>query len=101
MTADHNVIDPYQSGQRADRENDWQRRKTGGQKRQTDDVGFARAPIAVKQRGGAFPIDVPRTMDCAALSNDQISHLAWGDCSQTVAPDKRFINPASRQLYII
>ena len=75
MAADHDVIDPDQTGQRADGENDRQRRKSGRQKCQANDIGLARAPVAIKQRGRAFPIDVARAMHRTALGDDQISHL--------------------------
>src|SRR5438045_232575 len=93
MAADDNIIDSYQTGQRADRENDRQRRKTGGQEGQTDDVGLACSPVAVKQCCGTLPIDVPRAMNRAALGNNQISHLAWDDSSSAGISDKRFIQP--------
>src|SRR4029077_16672243 len=86
MTADNDVIDSDQTGERADRENDRQGRESCGQKRQTNDVGFARTPVAIEQRGGPFPIHVARTMDRATLRNDQISHFAWGDCSLGLPP---------------
>src|SRR5437660_7425712 len=81
MAADHNVIDPDQTGQRTDRQDDRQRRKSGRQERKTDHIGLARAPVPVKERGGAFPIDIAWAMHRAALGNNQIGHLAWDDCS--------------------
>ena len=63
MATDHDVIDADQAGQRADRENDRQRRKSRREKREPDDVGLARAPVAVKQRGRAFPIHIARPLN--------------------------------------
>ena len=51
--------------------------KTGGEKREADDIGFARAPVAIEKRGGALPIDIARAMHTTGLSEDQISHRAW------------------------
>ena len=50
MTADNDVIDADQPGERTNGQDDRQRRKPGGDKRQTNDVRLARAPIAVEQR---------------------------------------------------
>src|SRR4029077_13409588 len=71
------VIDSDQTGEHADGKNDWQRRKSRGEKRQPDHIGFARAPIAVEQRGCAFPINIARPMHRAALGDNQVSHRKW------------------------
>src|SRR4029077_15489112 len=62
MTADNNVIDAYQPGERTNGKDDRQRRKSGGDKRQTNYVRLAGAPIAVEQGGRAFPIQIARPM---------------------------------------
>src|SRR5437660_4844886 len=62
MTANDCVIDPDQTGKRANGKDDWQRCKSGGDKRQTNHVRLAGAPIAVEQRPGAFPIQIARPM---------------------------------------
>ena len=66
MGADDDVVEADDRGEQADREDDRHGRKAGGDKGEADDVRLARAPIAVKQRGGALPIDVARAMDCRA-----------------------------------
>src|SRR6266480_131485 len=60
MPADNRVIDADQSSKGANSQYDWQRRKPGSHKRQTNDVRFAGAPIAVEQGGGAFPVQIAR-----------------------------------------
>src|SRR6266446_9585820 len=62
MTANDCVIDPDQTGKRANGKDDRQRGKSGGDKRQTNHVRLAGAPIAVEQRPGAFPIQIARPM---------------------------------------
>ncbi len=60
MGADDDVVVGHHRGQHADRENDRQRRKAGGDESEADDIGLARAPVAVEQGGGALPIDIAR-----------------------------------------
>src|ERR1043165_5031671 len=43
-------------------DDDRQGRITGGDEGQTDDIGLARAPVAVEQGGSAFPVHVARTV---------------------------------------
>src|SRR5437762_9983931 len=62
MTADDNVIDADQPRESANGQDDWQRRKSGGDKRQTNDVRLAGAPIAVEQCGGSFPVQIARSV---------------------------------------
>src|SRR2546423_662504 len=62
-TANDHVIDPDQSGQHAHRGDQPERRVTSDGKRETNDVRFARSPIAVQNRGGAFPIDIARSLN--------------------------------------
>src|SRR5213596_188455 len=62
MTADDNVIDADQPPHCANGQDDWQRRKSGGDKRQTNDVRLAGAPIAVEQCGGSFPVQIARSV---------------------------------------
>ncbi len=70
IPADNRIVNSDQTGESADRENDWQRRKPGGEESETDDISFARAPITIEQRGGAFPIDIPWAMCPRTVSND-------------------------------
>ena len=69
MPADDRIIDSHQTSERADRQDDWQRRKPGGDKRQPDDIRLARAPIAVEERRRPLPIHVAWTM-CGGLSEN-------------------------------
>src|SRR6185312_5705640 len=82
MAADNDVINPDQPGNRANREDDWQRRKSGREKSETDDVGFARAPVAVEQRRRAFPINIARPMHAGRLPKQGFRHFLGGtfDC---------------------
>ena len=70
MRADDDVVVGDDRGQHADRQDDRQRRKAGRDEGEADDVGLARAPIAVEQRGGALPIDVARTMDASGAARE-------------------------------
>ena len=67
MFANRDVIVTNDSSQRADRENNRERRKAGDKKCRADDVRFARPPISVKKGGGTFPIDIARAMDSGAI----------------------------------
>src|SRR5438132_5050382 len=62
MTANDRVIDADQTRERANGKNNRQRRKSGGDKRQTNYVGLAGAPIAVEQGARALPIQIARPM---------------------------------------
>jgi hypothetical protein len=61
--ADPNVIQTDQCREHADGEHKPKRTVHRQRKRDTDDVGFARAPIAIQQGGRAFPIDIARTLN--------------------------------------
>src|SRR5437762_60700 len=83
-TNDH-VIDPDQRGQDAHRCDQPKRCVTSDGKREPDDVGFASAPVAVKNRGRALPIDITRSLDVSwyqlvstqneARSRDEAPHF--------------------------
>src|SRR5437867_12757917 len=62
MPADDRVIDADQAGERANSQDDRQRRKSRGNKCETNYVRFACTPIAIKQCGGTFPIQITRPM---------------------------------------
>src|SRR5260370_18179000 len=62
IAADDSVVDSHKSREHANREDDRERRKTRGEKSKADDIGFARAPVTVKQRGRTLPIQVARTV---------------------------------------
>ena len=62
IPADDGVVVTDDGSQRADGEDDRERGKARGDEGETDDVGLARAPIAIKQSGGALPIDVAGAM---------------------------------------
>src|SRR5256885_9857027 len=63
MGADDNVIETHDCREGAYGENDRERCETSRDKRQPEHIGLAGTPIAVKQRGGAPPINVARPMD--------------------------------------
>ena len=91
MAANDDVVNPDQPGHGADREDDRQRGKARGEERQTDDVGLACAPVAVEQRGGAFPVDVARPMPAGASMNDSAMNCAGGSNRCIVARGKWFL----------
>src|SRR5256714_10729766 len=62
-TADDHVIDPDERGQHAHRGDEPKRGVTGDGKGETDDVGFARSPVAVQNRPRALPIDIARSLN--------------------------------------
>src|SRR5437660_7939943 len=79
MTADNYVIDPHQTGEGAHGKNDRQRRKSGGDKRQTDHVRLAGAPIAVEQGARALPIQIARSMHARTrVENNILNQLRHG-----------------------
>ena len=59
--ADDHVVEPDERGEHAHRGDQPERRVPGDRESKADDVGFARAPIAVKNRRRALPIHI-----CAA-----------------------------------
>ena len=63
QAADDHVVDPDERGQHAHQRDQPERSVAGDGKRKTDDVGLARAPVAVKNRGRAFPVDIARTLN--------------------------------------
>ncbi len=82
VSANDGVIDSDQTGEHADGKDNRQRRKPGCEKCEPNHVGLARAPVAVQQRGRAFPINIARPMHRAALGDNQVSHRKWKpDCS--------------------
>src|SRR5437868_85324 len=62
-TADHHVVETDQRGQHAHRRDKPKRSVASDRKRETDDVGFARAPVAVQNRRRALPIDIARPLN--------------------------------------
>ena len=85
MGADNNVVVPHHRGENANSENDWQGRKTCGDESETDHIRFARAPVAIEQRGGPFPIDIPWAMH-AWVTEMFRSAIALGVDSSSRAP---------------
>src|SRR5207248_9287080 len=76
-TANDQVVDPDESSKHAHRGDQPERSVTGNSEGEADDVGFARAPIAVQNRGRAFPIDVARTLNVGCnQSLTSMRHLA-------------------------
>src|SRR5262249_27772446 len=62
MFADQNVVVADEGREGADSDDDGQGSIAGRHKSQSDDIGFARAPVAVEQSSGALPIDIPWTV---------------------------------------
>ena len=85
MGADDDVVVGHHRGQHADRENDRQRRKAGGDESEADDVGLARAPVAVEQRRGALPIDIARPMNGGGIEG-RSSHQQFRQVRRTLLP---------------
>ena len=63
QAADHDIVQTDQRGQDAHRGDEPERRVTRDGKRKADYVRFTRAPIAVQNRGGPFPIDIARPLN--------------------------------------
>ncbi len=61
--ADDHVIDADERGENAHRRDEPERGIAGDGKGEADDVGFARAPVAVKNRGRARNIDIARALN--------------------------------------
>ena len=61
--ADDDVVDPDERGQNAHRGDQPERRVAADGKSQADDVGFARAPVAVQNRGRARHIYIARSLN--------------------------------------
>src|SRR5436190_2182013 len=89
-TANDHVIDADQRGQHAHRRDQPKRRVTRDRKCETDDIGLARAPVAVQNGRRAFPIDIARTFNVGwyqlinstqneAHSRDEALHFAESD----------------------
>jgi hypothetical protein len=62
MPANDDVIIADETGQSANGQDDRERGVLRGEESRADDIGFAGAPIAVKQGGGASPTDVAGPM---------------------------------------
>src|SRR5437879_3544944 len=84
--ADDHVVDPDKRGQHAHRSDQPKGRITADCKREADDIGFARPPIAVQNRGRARNIDIARTFNASwyqffysneAASRDEAPHFCW------------------------
>src|SRR2546429_5164301 len=63
QAADDHIVEADECGQHAHRRDQPERRVTGNCKSQTNDVGLARPPIAVKNRRRALPIDIARSLN--------------------------------------
>src|SRR2546423_10145425 len=84
-TDDH-VIDPNQRDEHAHKGDEPERGVVGDGEGEADDIGFARAPIAVKNRSRARHIDIARSLNvgCYQLiwtqtrrpSRDEAPHLS-------------------------
>src|SRR5437879_2641757 len=68
-TADDHVVEPDERSEHAHRRDEPERSVTGNSKGEPNDIGFARAPVTVKNGGGARNIDVARTLN---VSRDQL-----------------------------
>src|SRR6267143_4787792 len=86
--ADDHVIDPNQRNEHAHQRDQPERSVTGNGKGETDHVGFARAPVAVQDRGRARHIDIARPLNVGwyqlinstqneADSRDEAPHFKW------------------------
>src|SRR5947207_4267416 len=73
--ANDHVIDADEGGQHAHRGNQPERSVTSDGKREPDDVGFASAPVAVKNCSRALPIDITRSLNVGWY---QLSRLKRG-----------------------
>src|SRR5206468_1272733 len=62
-TANDHVVEANERGEDAHQGDEPQRCVAGHGKGETDDVGLARAPVAVQNRGRAFPIDIARSLN--------------------------------------
>src|SRR5437867_11501300 len=62
-TADDHVIDADERGQHTHQGDEPEGGVTCNGEYKTDDVGLARAPIAVEDRSGPFPIDIAWTFN--------------------------------------
>src|SRR5579859_3975909 len=83
MAADDHVVEAHQRGQHCHRRDQPKRTVAGYRESQAHHVGFARAPIPVKNRGRARPIHVPRSF-CGARNY----HKAESMCAKTrLAPN--------------
>ena len=61
--ANDHVVDADESGEHAHRGDQPERSVTGDGKGESDDVGFARAPIPVENRSRAWHVDIARPPD--------------------------------------
>src|SRR6266568_5527875 len=86
QAADDHVVDADKGGENAHRGDEPERGITADGKGKADDVGFARAPIAVKNRSRAGYIDIARTLNVGwyqffdsneAASRDEALHFCW------------------------
>jgi len=62
-TADDHVVEADKCGEDAHEGDEPERGITGDGEGEADDVGFARTPVAVKNRGGTRRVDVARTLN--------------------------------------
>src|SRR3954471_23495338 len=69
MRADNNIVVANNRGQRADRDDDRKRGESCRDEGETKNVGFTCAPVPIKQRGGAFPVNVARPMNPGSCKN--------------------------------
>src|SRR6185436_14055629 len=79
--ANDNVTITDDAGQCADRQNDRQRRVTGYEKSQPDDIRFARAPVAIEQSSGAPPVEITGTVNAGVAHRPAPAEES--DCPQS------------------
>src|SRR6266851_970318 len=85
QTADDHVVEADERGQHAHQADEPKRSVTSDGKREPDDVGLARAPVPIKNRRRALPIDITRSLDVSwyqlvstqneARSRDEAPHF--------------------------
>src|SRR6266516_1155167 len=61
--ADDHVVEADECGEHAHRRDQPERRVAGHRKSQANHISFAGAPVAVQNRGRAFPIDIARSLN--------------------------------------
>src|SRR6266480_6578840 len=68
--ADDHVIDPNQRDEHAHQRDQPERSIAGHGESEADDIGFARAPVAVKNRSRARHINITRTLNVSCYQLD-------------------------------
>ena len=77
--ANNHVVEPDESRQNANRQDDRKRRIAGGDEGQTDDIGLAGPPVAIEQRRGTLPVKISRSLNLQNSPIRQIPdrHAQW------------------------